>query len=211
VLVNSSRLLNNKLPTINNIYGFPTHRVSCDEWDSTVASRLGFSLDTLNPIARPSPQRRQLRIKVPLQWVREKWFSATLVERSPGASSPARATKLSPALQRWEKWKNEVPLQEEVTALRSDHYYRDLPRRASSVYAERTVPNGEVADMCTSFGFNCHPDRPCQLEQEWVSHWMRLFSYLRRKLRPSDLPPAGHMVPRQDAEERKAFAAKNSG
>ena len=61
--------------------------------------------------------------------------------------------------------------------------------------------------MCTSFGFNCHPDRPCQLEQEWVSLWMRLFSYLRRKLRPSDLS-AGHMVPRQNPEERKAFAEK---
>jgi hypothetical protein len=61
--------------------------------------------------------------------------------------------------------------------------------------------------MCTSFGFNSHPDKPCQLEREWVSHWMRLFSYLRRTFRPSDAP-AGQTVPPQKAEERKAFAAK---
>jgi hypothetical protein len=47
----------------------------------------------------------------------------------------------------------------------------------------------------------------CQLEREWVSHWMRLFSYLRRTFRPSDAP-AGQTVPPQKAEERKAFAAK---
>lgn len=69
------------------------------------------------------------------------------------------------------------------------------------------MSNGEVTDMCTSFGFNCHPERPCQLEREWVSLWMRLFSYLRRKLRPSEIR-AAQMVPPQNPEERKAFAAK---
>src|ERR1017187_45584 len=40
-----------------------------------------------------------------LQCVRENSFSHSLVEPSTGECSPGGATELSPALQRWEKWK----------------------------------------------------------------------------------------------------------
>lgn len=32
--------------------------------------------------------------------------------------------------------------------------------------------------MCTNFGFNLHPEKPCALEQEWASVCRRLLSYL---------------------------------
>src|ERR1039458_143368 len=40
-----------------------------------------------------------------LQCVRENSFVGNALERNPRKSSPGGATELSPALQRWEKWK----------------------------------------------------------------------------------------------------------
>jgi hypothetical protein len=43
-----------------------------------------------------------------LQCVRENSFSDSRVERSTGECGPGGATELSPALQRWEKWKERL-------------------------------------------------------------------------------------------------------
>ena len=59
--------------------------------------------------------------------------------------------------------------------------------------------------MCTNFGFNCHPDKPCALEQEWAALYRRrLLTYLTRVLRLADLSPFMDPTEKNRAEKLPA-------